>query len=63
MVGKAYKFVCFYTSFLLDPLTAWEPSEYIFLLEEKVNGTLRMLNWDIYRFMAQILRIRLLTCN
>ena len=34
-------------------------------LEEKgyVVGTLRMLNWDINRFMAQILRIMPLTCN
>ena len=65
MVGKAYQFVCFYTSFSLDPLTAWEPSENIFFLEEKVYvvGTLRMLNWDINRLMAQILRIMLLTRN
>ena len=58
MVGKAYQFVCFYTSFLLDLLTAWEPEE-----KGYVVGTLRMLNWDIYRFMAQILRIMLLTCS
>ena len=35
------------------------------VLEERgyVVGSLRMLNWDIYIFMAQILRIMLLTCN
>ena len=34
-------------------------------LEERgyVVGSLRMLNWDIYIFMAQILRIMLLRCN
>ena len=59
MLGKAYQFVCFlYFIFILDPLTAWKPSEYIFFLEERgyVVGSLRMLNWDIYIFMAQILR-------
>ena len=68
MVAKAYQFLCFlyFISIgLLDPLTAWKPSEYIFFLEERgyVVGSLRMLNWDIYIFMAQILRIMLLTCN
>ena len=60
MVGK-YHFVCFYTSFLLDPLNHWST----YFLEEKgyVVGTLRMLHWDNNRFLPQILRIMLLTCN
>jgi hypothetical protein len=47
MVGKAYQFVCFYALSLLDPLTAWEPSEYFLEKKGYVVGTLRMLNWDI----------------
>ena len=49
--------VCMFLYFILHIFT--------YFLEEKgyVVGTLRMLNWGINRFMTQILRIMLLTCN
>ena len=65
MVGKAYQFVCFFNFFILHflYLILLEAIGVHTVLEERgyVVGSLRMLNWDMY--MAQILRIMLLTCN